>query len=211
MPVCQGHDKKKRRTVDPCARDLLAALDYFRCLLTSLVISNMLTVGLATEDGLQRVVGLDHALVLLVLQAVLLDVGPELLGDLGARDRLLPTTSASAALGVTGFMNAAFALRAGFAFAAFFFAVLAICSPISHRSTTALQRGDYYKFALFPYEKCAVPSEKRRSDCQIPLWGGPLGVAPRRRGSVPRQAVEGLDLGDLALRGATRPIRARAP
>src|SRR3954465_2001389 len=43
---------------------------------------------LAAEHGLQRVVGLDHALVLLVLEAVLLDVRPELLGDFGARHRL---------------------------------------------------------------------------------------------------------------------------
>src|SRR5690606_11220725 len=40
------------------------------------------------EDRAQAVVGLDHALVLLVLQAVLLDVRPELLGQLGAGQRL---------------------------------------------------------------------------------------------------------------------------
>src|SRR5204863_9769612 len=44
--------------------------------------------GALLEDHLQVVVGIDHPLVLLVLQAVLLDVGPELLGDLGSRDRL---------------------------------------------------------------------------------------------------------------------------
>jgi len=36
---------------------------YFRCLLTSFVISNMFEVAL--REPLQRVVGLDHALVLL--------------------------------------------------------------------------------------------------------------------------------------------------
>ena len=56
---------------------LTEAATYFRCLLTSLVISNMFTDGLAAEDGLQGGVGVDHPLVLLVLQAVLLDVGPQ--------------------------------------------------------------------------------------------------------------------------------------
>ena len=66
----------------------LESADYFRCLPTSLVISNMLTVRLAAEHRLQRSVRLDHAAVLLILQPVLLDVGPQLLGDLGPRYRL---------------------------------------------------------------------------------------------------------------------------
>jgi hypothetical protein len=73
---------------------------------------------LAAEHGLEFVVGLDHPLVLRVLQIVLLDVCPEPLGDFGA----------SAELGVTGFMNAALALRAGAFFADFLalFAALAV-------------------------------------------------------------------------------------
>src|SRR2546425_2836419 len=43
---------------------------------------------LAAELRLQRVVGFDHPFVLLVLQLVLLDVRPQLLGQLGARERL---------------------------------------------------------------------------------------------------------------------------
>src|SRR5688572_8412627 len=43
---------------------------------------------LTAEDALQGRIGLDHALVLDVLQLVLLDVGPQLLRDLGPRDRL---------------------------------------------------------------------------------------------------------------------------
>src|SRR5262245_16983866 len=43
--------------------------------------------ALAAEHGLELVVGIDVATVLLVLQAVALDVGPDLLGDLGARHR----------------------------------------------------------------------------------------------------------------------------
>src|SRR5262249_41211371 len=43
--------------------------------------------ALAAEDRLELVVGVDHALVLLVLEAVALDVAPDLLGDLGARHR----------------------------------------------------------------------------------------------------------------------------
>src|SRR5438552_184474 len=42
---------------------------------------------LPAEHGLEVVVGLDHPLVLLVLQAVLLDVRPEFLGDLGSWNR----------------------------------------------------------------------------------------------------------------------------
>src|SRR4029079_2012242 len=44
--------------------------------------------GLAAEDRLQRGVRLDHPLVLLILQLVLLDVRPELLRHFGPRDRL---------------------------------------------------------------------------------------------------------------------------
>src|SRR5688572_8542506 len=44
--------------------------------------------GLATEHNLQRGVRVDVALVLGVLEAVLLDVGPELLGELRAGQRL---------------------------------------------------------------------------------------------------------------------------
>src|SRR5215831_6180841 len=43
---------------------------------------------LAAEDGLELIVGVDHAAILRVLQVVLLDVLPELLGDLGARHRV---------------------------------------------------------------------------------------------------------------------------
>src|SRR5438034_1767145 len=39
----------------------------------------------AAEDGLQGVVGIDHAPVLGVLQLVSLDIGPELLRHFGAR------------------------------------------------------------------------------------------------------------------------------
>src|SRR4030095_12594730 len=44
--------------------------------------------GLAAEDRLQGGVGLDHPLVLRILELVLLDVGPELLGDFRPRDCL---------------------------------------------------------------------------------------------------------------------------
>ena len=44
-------------------------------------------LGLAAEDGLQLVVRIDLGLHLLVLEAILLDVGPELLGELRARER----------------------------------------------------------------------------------------------------------------------------
>ncbi len=43
-----------------------------------------LTFGVGTEHRLERGVGIDHLTVLLVLEAVLLDVIPELLGELRA-------------------------------------------------------------------------------------------------------------------------------
>src|SRR4051812_13803156 len=46
-------------------------------------------LGLAIEDLLQVGIGVDVALVLLVLEAVLLDVDPQLLGDFGARHALV--------------------------------------------------------------------------------------------------------------------------
>ena len=61
---------------------------YFRCLLTNLVIANMLTDALAAEDRLQGRVRVDLPLVLRVLQLVLLDVSPQALRHLGARNRL---------------------------------------------------------------------------------------------------------------------------
>jgi len=57
----------------------------------------------------------------LVLQAVALDIAPDLLGHFRTRHVPAPTTAPSVALGVIGFMKAAFGLR--FAFLAFFFAI----------------------------------------------------------------------------------------
>jgi len=71
-------------------------------------------LALATEDNLQRGIGIDLLLVLLVLETVLLDVVPELLGELRAGERLRAYDGREAASGVTGFMNAAFGLRAAF-------------------------------------------------------------------------------------------------
>lgn len=41
-------------------------------------------LGFTTEDGLQLVIGIDLGPDLLVLETILLDVSPELLGELGA-------------------------------------------------------------------------------------------------------------------------------
>jgi hypothetical protein len=68
--------------------------------------------GLASENRFQGAVGLDHPLVLGVLQLVLLDVCPQPLGDLGPGIGLEPITSDSAGLGVIGFMKAGLGFRA---------------------------------------------------------------------------------------------------
>src|SRR5207247_10397804 len=78
---------------------------------------------LAAEHRLEHIVGLDHPLVLLVLQAILLDVGPEFLVTSVRGIGFEPTTSDSTALGCTGFMKAAF----GFRLLAAFFAMSSPC------------------------------------------------------------------------------------
>jgi hypothetical protein len=71
-------------------------------------------LGLAAEDGLEGGIGVDHLPVLLVLETVLLDVVPELLGELRAGQRLGADDGGEGASGVTGAMNLALGLRAGF-------------------------------------------------------------------------------------------------
>jgi len=44
--------------------------------------------ALPVEHDLQGCVGVNVALIFLILETVLLDVSPELLGELGARERL---------------------------------------------------------------------------------------------------------------------------
>src|SRR5262249_55730629 len=46
-------------------------------------------LALSAEHGLELVVGVDHTALFRILEPVLLDVGPELLRDLGARNRLV--------------------------------------------------------------------------------------------------------------------------
>ena len=142
-----------RSNAGPARRDPASCGDgYFRCLLTSFVISNMFTVALPPKTDLQRRVGLDHALVLGVLELVLLDVGPELLGDFGAGDRLGADDLGERGARRTGFMNAAEGFRAVFlavflaaaftlVFPAVFFAVLAICSPFGGLQDADSARG----------------------------------------------------------------------
>ena len=44
---------------------------------------------LAIKDGFELDVRVDHALVLRVLQVILLDISPDLLGNLGPRERFV--------------------------------------------------------------------------------------------------------------------------
>ena len=95
---------------------------------------------LAAEHRLERVVRLDHPLVLLVLQPVLLDIGPQFLGTSVRGIAFEPTTSESAALGCTGFMKAAL----GFRFAAFFFAMSSPCEGRPLDALGPLGLASYY-------------------------------------------------------------------
>ena len=63
--------------------------DYFRCLATIAVISNIDTCFLPAKTGLSLSSALIMRLFTRVLELVLLDVVPDLLGDLGARHRLV--------------------------------------------------------------------------------------------------------------------------
>ena len=66
--------------------DVLLRSSYSTCSLTCLgQILNMLYFLRAADDGPKLIVGIDHALVFLVLQAILLDVRPDFLGNLSAR------------------------------------------------------------------------------------------------------------------------------
>jgi len=73
-----------------------------------LVISNIETLALPPKTTFSAGIGVDLRADLRILQLVFLDVGPELFRELRAREGVEPTTAASAASGVTGFMNAAF-------------------------------------------------------------------------------------------------------
>jgi hypothetical protein len=82
---------------------------------------------------LQLGVGVDHGPLGLVLEVVLLDVLPDLLGDLGAGQRLVADDRRRGKpLGVIAFMNAAFGVRflaGAFAFFAAFFAGAFFAAP----------------------------------------------------------------------------------
>lgn len=58
---------------------------------------------LAIEDRLQLVIGIDLGLFLSILQAVLLDVCPELLGDLCARKRFVTDNFCQSCIRLDGF------------------------------------------------------------------------------------------------------------
>ena len=66
---------------------------------------------LPAEHRTQRIIGIDHAAILVVLQTLALDVSPQALGDLCPRQRVAAHTALSEALGRIGFMNAAFGER----------------------------------------------------------------------------------------------------
>src|SRR5262245_6044432 len=105
---------------------------YFRCVLLSFVISNMLTVFLPANTGFSLSSALMLRLFLASCSPFFLMYAQSFLVTSVRGIGLSPITSPSAALGVMGFMKAALAFRA-----VFFFAVLAIKSPFK------LSRGSF--------------------------------------------------------------------
>ena len=99
---------------------------YFKCLLTSLVISNMLTVALPPKTGLSAASALIIRLFFLSWRPFFLMYAHSFYVTSVRGIGFEPTTSDSAALGCTGFMKAALGFRL---LAAFF----AISSPGQER------------------------------------------------------------------------------
>src|ERR1035437_2505681 len=71
-------------------------------------------LGLATKDGLEGVVGIDLRADLLVLQAILLDVDPELLGELRAGQRGRANDGSEFGIGCDGFHERGVRFTSGF-------------------------------------------------------------------------------------------------
>src|SRR5437762_12456512 len=94
----------------------MAGALYFRCLLTSLVISNMLTVALPPNTALSGSSALIMRLFFLSCRPFFLMYAQSFLVTSVRGIGLVPMTAPSLALGVIGFMNAAFGFRADAAF-----------------------------------------------------------------------------------------------
>src|SRR5882757_4643949 len=104
----------------------MAVFFYLRCLLTSLVISNMLTVALPPNTAFKLSSALIMRLFFLSCRPFFLMYAQSFLVTSVRGIAFDPTTSASFSLGWTGFMNAAF----GFRFAAAFFAISSPCEDV---------------------------------------------------------------------------------
>src|SRR3954454_22507326 len=100
-----------------------AEATYLTCLLTNLVISNMLTCALPPNTGFSASSDLIIRLFFLSCRPFFLMYAHSFLVISVRGIGFEPTTSASAALGCTGFMNAAF----GFRLLAAFFAMSSPC------------------------------------------------------------------------------------
>src|SRR5262249_38253472 len=88
--------------------------DYFRCLFTSFVISNMLTVPLPPKTAFSVPSALIIRLFLVSCSLFFLMYAHSRLVTSVRGIGFAPTTSCSAGLGLTGRMNAAFGFRADF-------------------------------------------------------------------------------------------------
>ena len=122
---------------------------YFRCLLTSFVISNMFTDALPPNTAFSVGVGVDHAPVLLVLQAVLLDVGPQLLGDLGARHRLRADDLGQRRAGRHRLHEGRIRFAGGLLFHSLF------CHAVSYRRRTSVE-GEYHEMGPLDAGDCGL-------------------------------------------------------
>src|SRR5262245_51469338 len=106
--------------------------NYFKCLPTSFVISNMLTVDLPPKTAFRLASALMLRLFFESCSPFFLMYCHSRLVTSVRGIGLLPITSASCGLGCIGFMNAALAFLA-----VFFFALLAIKSPLQTLSASA--------------------------------------------------------------------------
>src|SRR6478736_3886097 len=92
---------KDRRSLGNVTRDELRHLEHA-------------DLGLTTKDGLEGVIGIDLRADLLVLQTILLDVGPELLGELRAGQRGRAYDGSKFGVGCDGFHERGVRFTSGF-------------------------------------------------------------------------------------------------
>src|SRR6266540_2623744 len=162
---------------------------YFRCLFTSFVISNMLTVALPPNTGLSESSALIMRRFFASCSLFFLMYAQSFFVTSVRGIGFDPTTSLSAALGCTGFMNAALG------FLAAFFAMSSPCEgrPTGRRTTARLPHS-MNKFAAKYYGETRKTVNFPLSALFLPRGGRQIGrmVGQTASGAVPERGANPL-------------------